>query len=226
MQVRTQSWFRLLSAAMILGLSAQVGWSAMINPNFDDQVLTEGSSSGAAPTGWSAQPSSGGLGAQNYAGPMPPTTGENWAFVNGSEAGGPGGIFQTTSDLIAANMKYELKVDVGNISNFPSATYDVSLYGFNGVSRIVLSNSNGTATLTGQSTVGSLSTLAVTYTSLANADPFLGQSIGISLATTTGIQVVFDTVRLAVTPVPEPTACSLLAVGLVGLFIARRQRGK
>ena len=166
----------------------------------------------------------GNTGTANYSGTeyfiTGSTDGQNVAFASGFQSF-HGWLSQTLSEHYQAGLTYALKVDVGSLIGYPAGGYTVSLYAgstavANVISPIAL-------------TPGTFSTITVTATVDAGSE-VSGQPITITLANSgrsqVGNQVVFDHVRLTSSgiAVPEPSTWALSAIGLFGVFAARRCR--
>ncbi len=107
---------------------------------------------------------------------------------------------------IASSDTYTLTVDVAGVSG--SSSYDVALVG---PGNLILADSPGTAV--GNQT---WNTVTATYIS-GEANPLAGQPLEIQLSTSSGVQTIFDNVRLTETT-PEPSSLVLAVIGLVGLW--------
>lgn len=169
---------------------------AVVNASFEDPDIGGGV---AVPVGWNVVNNAG---VQQFGGGTnpQPTDGGQHAFVNGPGAGG-GALHQTLTDIITDGAVLTLTVDIGQISNFNGSEGTVRLFGSNGGFTTPLSNANGTAEVAGiaPASGGPYQEVTVTYNALANGDPFAGQSIGIALEGSSGIQVLYDDVRFDIT---------------------------
>lgn len=138
------------------------------------------------------------------------------------------GIFQELTDTYTLGQSYELTVSLfGKNMAENSAMLDLSLYYRDGFGAI---NTIGNTTVTFDSTTfnPANSTTFLTYTVdiplVTGSDPWLGEPIGIKIASTSGNGNGYwdlDNVRL--TTVPEPGTMSLLALGAGGFWILRRR---
>jgi hypothetical protein len=168
----------------------------VVNPSFEANAIADNTYFFAVPTGWTNAAQAG---YQNLLPTDTPqaTDGENNAFANGG-----GSLSQLTSYTVAAGQIYTLTVDVGQLSNFSGSLATIRLFGSTLGFNTPLSNTNGTAQLTGIAPASGgpyLTNRTITYTALASGDPFLGQTLGIALVGESGTQVLFDNVRFSAT---------------------------
>lgn len=199
--------FEDLSENPFAGITDKTSWTfttgdqpLLINPSFETDAVNSGGAVGGSMTGWTAV---GAAGNQEFspgnASQIPKTIfGEQHAYTNGTNAS----VSQVTPLTITAGETYTLTVDVGQISNFSNSQGTIRLFGNTLGLGTALSNSNGTAELSGitppnQST-SYLVNQTITYTALASGDPFEGQQLGVILIGSSGIQVLYDNVRLEV----------------------------
>jgi hypothetical protein len=176
----------------------------LINPSFEADAVNSGGAVHGSMTGWTA---AGLAGNQEFspgnASQIPKTIfGEQHAYTNGPSASGPASLSQLTPLTITAGGTYTLTVDVGQVSNYSNSQGTIRLFGNTLGLGTALSNSNGTAELSGitppnQST-SYLVNQTITYTALASGDPFEGQQLGVILIGSSGLQVLYDNVRLEV----------------------------
>ena len=173
---------------------AQPPAAVVVNPSFELDVVADDSFSSAGAIGWT-KTGSPAAGPQDYNATQNPqaTNGEQHAFANGGSS-----LSQVTPFIVEAGKTYTLLVDVGVLTNFPGSLGTIRLFGNTLGINTPLANANGTAQLASIApAAGSyLTNRTVTYTALASGDPFLGQQIGIALVGQSGIQVLFDNVRL------------------------------
>ena len=220
----------LMTGVATFAVASSATGAVLVNPSFEDDPVNNGAAVTGSMTGWTAAPSNR-AGNQDFdpanASQIPlPTDGEQHAFTNGPSAGGPASLSQVTPYTITNGETYTLTVDMGQVSNFSDSEGTIRLFGSVSGLGVALTNSNGTAELAGiqalnQST-NYLTDQSVTYTALASGDPFEGEQLGIALIGSSGIQVIWDNVRLDITPVPEPSSLALLGLG--GLCVLRRRR--
>ena len=205
---------------MAVGTQASAAPITITNPSFEDDDVADGQFTNGLAAGWDTVGTV--TGTQDFStGQLPPaaTDGEQHAAVSWPDKNGS--ISQLTSHTIAAGETYTLLVDVGEVNNFSGSQATIRLFGSTAGIGTALSNANGTAVLAIVPGSGSYALdQTVTYTALASGDPFEGQDLGVGLFVTSGIQVLFDNVRLDV--VPEPTSLALLGLG--GLCVWRRRR--
>jgi hypothetical protein len=128
---------------------------------------------------------------------------------------------QTLSATLSAGATYTLSVDVGNPllgSGLLYAGYNVAFL----AGSTILAQDNTSIAVPS----GAFRTSSLTYTA-PSTGPLLGQALTISLmspGTVDDDAAFFDNVRLDATPVPEPGALCLAAIGLVSLFCCRWAR--
>lgn len=154
-------------------------------------------------------------------------------YTNGPDSA----LFQLLSSTISSGNAYTLTVDLGQYYTFTGSEGAFWIYSSGSGFTEPLTNANGTAAMfevaapegpccgPGNSSGNYSTNLSVTYTALASGDPFEGDNLGIALVGSAGIQVLWDNVRMEVTPIPEPSTALLLGLGLVGLA-SRRRRGE
>ena len=199
------------ASAALWGIPVKGDLLFVENASFEDDALTDGSSTGAI-SGWTRN--------DNGSGTYNPTTsqfpggvpdGVNSAYSNGG--GTSGGTFsQELSDVLLANRTYTLSVWVGNRldTNFPG--YTIQLYAGGrllGEDDNTVSPSNGT-----------FAESVIQYSS-SDTDPGLGDPLRIFMRSK-GVQVNFDDVRL--TSIPEPGGCGLMIAGFALTWIRIRRR--
>lgn len=189
--------------------------STIVNGDFEEPVLADGTFTLEAPTGWQLYNPNGLIPANptndsSSVGVSNPTTnsyanqvfsGQNDAFVFLKDAPGSGeaGISQTLSSTLTANIKYTLLVDVGNPKGVdPSSGIDLT--GFPGYRVELLAGDTVVAAdnNTLQIADGSFATSTVNFTVGAD-NPLLGENLCIrlvNLLTGEGTEVDFDAVAL------------------------------
>jgi hypothetical protein len=191
----------------------------LINPSFEDNAVNDGAAIVGSMTGWTA---TGAAGNQDFslssANQVPlPTDGEQHAYTNGGAS-----LRQLSSFIITAGVTYTLTVDVGQISDFSGSLGRILLFGSTSGIGTALSNTNGTAELSEISPASGgpyLLGQTVSYTALAIGDPFAGQQLGIALVGSSGIQVLYDNVRLTATA-PTNTFVNWISDPAFGLAVA------
>jgi Bacterial Ig-like domain len=185
---------------------AQPPLATVANPSFELDAVADGGYIGAGATSWT-KTGSGIAGPQDFLAAENPqaTDGEQHAFANGGNS-----LSQVTPSVVQAGQTYTLTVDVGQISNFTSSQATIHLFGSALGINTPLANTNGTAQLASIAPASGtyLTNRTVTYTALASGDPFQGQQIGIALVGESGIQVLFDNVRLTQVQTPPPAVAN------------------
>lgn len=245
---------RALLIVALLPLCAAAAPVAIVNPSFEADPNTFNEFFFGEPTGWSAIDAFGILdgsldvtgtlevtGSPYFGGVAP--DGDNVAilFVGTDTGGGEIGLRQTLSETLAANTRYTLSVEVGNIESGPTESGQFfDLRGFPGY-RIELwagttlldSDTEGTDSPIGE---GVFETRTLSFTTGAthaalgdnleirlfnlNLDPGLPDDGGPAL----DLEVDFDDVSLDATIVPLPAAAWLLFPPLA-VIAGRRRRG-
>ena len=205
--------FKSLSAALVLTSAASQA-ATVLNPSFEADIAGEGNNPGGSFTGWVV---SGAAGYQDLPGttytPLP-TDGIQNAYANF----GTGVLSQLTSEVITAGNTYTFTVDVGLLSAFAGtgSLGTIRLFGSTGGPSVSIAELTGLAPTAGTY----LTNQTISYTALASADPFAGQSVGIALINQAGTQVIFDNVRFDV--IPEPSTALLGGLGALALLRRRR----
>lgn len=158
---------------------------------------------------------------------------------NGSGGTGEYGMVQTLADVLEANTRYELSVQIGNIaSGTATSNTFFPLNGFPGyrvdllAGTTVLASDNNS--LAGTIPEGEFTPTTVTFTTGDTHDD-LGEQLGIRLVNLNvvdnsvanpndqDLEVDFDDVSLTATVVPEPTA-GLMAIVVGSLIATARHR--
>lgn len=243
------------ASTFVVSTTASAQVIPIINAGFEADVITNGAFSVLVPTGWQVyDPSSILDQGANSVGVIRPNIAQSYfpggapegaqaalVFLAGAESG-PAGLQQTLTSTLAAQTRYTLNVEIGNIASGTSLVgsadggnvfYDLD--GFPGYSIELLAGN----TLLGADSIsaGSIpegqwrrATLTVDSTSLG---AFIGEPLTIRLVNldtpgTLGapnIEVDFDAVSLSAAPVPEPGTVALWLAGL-GLLgsLTRRKR--
>ena len=177
------------------------------NPSFEANVLGENGFISSA-VGWLTPGDSGTFNPAPaiYPGGIP--DGDNVAY---SSAGGPV-ISQVLTDVLEADLEYELTVWVGNRVGTGFSGYLIELVAGG---TVIASDNNTLAPSDGEFLQSS-----ITYTP-DDTDPLLGEALEIRMRSF-GQQANFDDVMLSA--VPEPGAFAALALTAVGLLTRRRRR--
>ena len=139
-------------------------------------------------------------------------------------------IYQVLAATLQANTVYTLRVDVGDrtdltaqsgairlgyVSASPAANDD---YGLNLLTANII---NDTVPVNGAGATDGWQTWESTFTTGASPTGE-GQALRIELVTFAGVQTLWDNVRLDASPVPEPSALLLSALG--SFLLLRRRR--
>jgi Bacterial Ig-like domain len=154
--------------------------ATLVNPSFELDTVADNGFSTLGAIGWT-KTGTGSAGPQDFTSTQVPQAidGEQHAFTDSGNS-----LSQVTPFTVEAGESYTLVVDVGQISNFSGSQATIRLFGSTLGIDTPLANASGTA--------------------LAGGDPFLGQQIGIALVGQTGVQVLFDNVRLTQALPPAP----------------------
>ncbi|MGQ0627465.1 MAG: GC-type dockerin domain-anchored protein [Phycisphaerales bacterium] len=203
---------------------------AVVNHSFEANVIPVNTFAALIPQGWQGYDPSGiidqGIDALGVIRPTNisffptgATHGEHAAlvFLAGDIGGGEAGLAQTVAATLGANVRYTLRVDVGNIASGtsvpPNFVQFFNLNGFPGyrvdllAGGVVIAQDNNT--LAGSIPEGEWRESVVRFTAPAG-HPRLGTPLRIRLvnlnqqgtAQAPGIEVDFDNVRLDASPVP------------------------
>lgn len=244
------------AAAFAASTTAYAQALSITNAGFEADVIPDGAFSVFVPTGWQIYDPSGIINQNaNAVGVIRPNVEQDYfpggapegdqaalVFLAGN-ASGPAGLQQTLTSTLAAQTRYTLSVEIGNIASGTSLVgssdggnlfYDLD--GFPGYSIELLAGN----TLLGadSSSAGSIpegqwrrATLTVSSTHFGDV---LGQPLTIRLVNldTPGtpaapaIEVDFDAVSLVAAPVPEPgtVALWLAGLGLLGSLTRRKRQ--
>ena len=226
---KTINWSRRIALALgtaviVSNLATTTAFGVpitIINPSFEIDNPGPGGVSSGPTVGWS------GIGhldrtAGSFNTVIEPTPDSADAERLGWSNGGT--PTQLLSALLAANTTYTLTVDVGDRTdlNFAGTTLNLGTgpgVGNNLLTAVVIANTtpNNTA-----AAGDGWQTWQSTFTTGA-APVNLGQPLRIDLANVSGIQTLFDNVRLDATTVPEP-ATSILSAIVFGAVVCKRRR--
>jgi hypothetical protein len=215
---------RRLTVAALLALTAGAGTApAQVIPvanNSFETPVTDRNGTGSI-TGWTRSNLTGGA-----SGIWRPNVGAAGADFNlipdGSQVAfvQTGDIFQPLPNVLAANTRYDLLVDVGQdlLEPLLPGQFAVELR----ASGSVLATASAPTPAPAR-----WNTVAVSYTALPG-DPLLGQSLEIRLRdlnpSVTESDVNFDNVRVTMSPVPEPSSLALLALAAAGTAVRAGRR--
>ncbi len=213
-------WKQLLkfstAATLILGLNvANASPISINNFSFEEPTHTDGGFNAVA-TGWVVTGDSGTWNPTAAQISQGPTDALQVGFSNN------GGLSQTLSAALTANVQYTLMADV--LSRTDGFTHKSSI--------LELLTEDGTTlarTTIGAITAGNNGLLSLTFVANAN-DPNLGKNLKIALLGG-GPQSDWDNVRLDATPtttpnpVPLPGAIWLLGSGLLGILGMKKKLG-
>jgi hypothetical protein len=207
----------MVACVLIMAGPTLAGNILILNPSFEDNVLSDGGVSSAA-TNWITgnggawNPTDGWPTGQPY---IPPG-GDNVVWVN------DGSLYQDLAAILTGNTTYTLKSYVGHHPAYFDPTgmpaYAVQLLAYDSVS----GSEHLLTQISGQDPGwANWGQFEATYTA-AVGDPYLGETLRVRLIGNT--QVNFDVVSLDATAVPLPPGLLLLGSGLLGLAGWRRFR--
>ncbi len=167
----------------------------VVNPSFEADDIPNGTFQNGVAQGWTTVGTVTGTQDFNDNQSPQPTEGEQHAAISFENQT----LSQLTPHTIEAGRTYSLTADIGQVTNFTGSQATIWLFGSNEEITTPLNNSNGTAQLSEISpTRGTyLLNQTITYTTLDENDPFLGQQIGIAFTNSAGTQVLVDNVRLS-----------------------------
>ena len=229
---KTINWSRRLALALgtaviVSNLFTATAFGVLVpvvNPSFETDNPGPGGVSSGPTVGWS------GVGhLDRTAAPFntviePTPDGADAERLGWSNGGTP---TQLLSTLLAANTIYTLTVDVGDRTDLTFAGAALNLgtgvgVGNNLLPAVVIANTtpNNTA-----AAGDGWQTWQSTFTTGA-APVNLGQPLRIDLANVSGIQTLFDNVRLDASPVPEPASGILSAIVFGAVMCLRRRTGR
>jgi hypothetical protein len=205
----------ILSAAFVGSVKADT--IAILNPSFESPTVASGTHD-TMPTSWTQigeYAGVAGLAGMDIASPPDGSAQALWA--NYSDGGADaGGAYQVLSATLLANTTYSLTADMGIRSGVPSGGITFNLgYGSTPGANLLTAQTHQTD----WPAAGEWDTLTWTFATGANPTG-LGQSLRVELMSSTGVQTLFDDVRLTsvTAPVPEPSALVLTVIGLIGLL--------
>lgn len=236
---------------------------SVVNAGFETDAAPPGCFEILTPAGWSVYDPNNLLGGGNVVGVIDPTGTTNFpagapeglnvalVYMEGSAGAGPMGLTQVLTDTLAANTRYTLTVEVGDIDSGqgppPCDTAGFfNLKGFPGYQIQILAGGVVVAeddnSLAGSLTEGMFAT-STTILDVPGGHPQLGQALEIRLINLNnpgtpeepGIEVDFDDVMLMTEPLPSSipavsdwglltAALALLVVG--SLLLQRRSESK
>lgn len=213
---------RLLATLLLSTLPAS---AALVNGNFDADVLAEGNATCSGTigfTGWSSPGFSCGTGLFNpgpasYPGGNAPSN-DNIAYHNG-----PSAFYQTSaSDVWTAGQTQVFSILIGQRLDETYAGYTIELWAgtpLAPLSTLVASQTNAVSPGPGSFVPTSLSFTPT------GGETWIGQNVGVLFrGETLGVQTNFDNAEL--NGVPEPGTLALLGSALLGLGVARRRQGR
>jgi hypothetical protein len=204
----------LLYAAVCVAVShVSAATISIVNPSFEEPVLSPGGFTSSAPTGWSA---TGTVGAWyplagTYFSAIPP---DQHQIVYLGVDNGPASLSQTLTDSLSPNTTYTLSFYAGLQSDHGESDYTVSLLAG---STVLASDSNGALTS------GNFTYRSIVYQS--GASPATG-TLGITVDVPVS-QVVFDSFSLVAVEgpanesAPEPGTMGLTGAGAALLAYLR-----
>ncbi|MBS0659522.1 MAG: hypothetical protein JSR82_14870 [Verrucomicrobia bacterium] len=231
-----------LSPFLLLVTAGSLGAQSLTIRNFSFEIPVTPAGTFIAgpaspPTGWSVFGSTSitrAVGVLNpatttlYTQPVP--HGSNVAVVFLMSGGGPAGLEQTLTDVLALNTTYTLSLQIGNIANDPNPPHNsFDFTGFPGYRVELLAG--GTLLAFDQNSVlpaeGAFLPTSFEFTT-GPSHPQVGQPLQIRLINLNGagIEVNFDDVQLvanAAVPEPGTIAAGVLAVALLGWRLRARR---
>jgi hypothetical protein len=210
-----QAFCLIVAIILMFGINiANASPISINNPSFEEPTHTDGGFTAVA-TGWVVTGDSGTWNPTTAQISQGPTDGLQVGFSNN------GGLSQTLSAVLTANMRYTLMVDV-------LSRTDGFFHRESGLELLTAEGTQLAATILGPITAGNNGLLSLTFVASAN-DPNLGKNLKITLLGIGGPQSDWDNVRLDATPtitpnpVPLPGAIWLLGSGLVGILGMRKR---
>lgn len=161
--------------------------------NFSFEEADIGGQQVQVPTGWSRDGANGGMADRAES-----TEDDQHIWANGPSAGGPTTFHITLGEEITEGVSYTLTVDVFQTDNFTGSEATIRLFGSDAGFATALAEVAGIAPPQN----GTLFNQTVMFT--ASAGEATGQTLGIPLVGSGGIQARFDNVRLTASA-PPPT---------------------
>ncbi|MDG1069972.1 MAG: Ig-like domain-containing protein [Akkermansiaceae bacterium] len=161
--------------------------------NFSFEEADIGGQQVQVPTGWSRDGANGGMADRAES-----TEDDQHIWANGPSAGGPTTFHITLGEEITEGVSYTLTVDVFQTDNFTGSEATIRLFGSDAGFATALAEVAGIAPPQN----GTLFNQTVMFT--ASAGEATGQTLGIALVGSGGIQARFDNVRLTASA-PPPT---------------------
>ena len=214
----------LFASLWVLGVGhVQAATVFIINHSFEDDDIADNTNSNSAPSGWSVTGAGASYLDRNGTGgfndlidPTPdPDDSEQMAWSNGND------FYQLTGTAIAANTTYTLTVDVGDRTDTTFQVSELRLgvgasFGSNLLTPTVISN---TTPVNDTGSSDGWQTWTTTFTT--GASPTAG-NLRIEILNS-GVQSLYDNVRLESSPIPEPSTALLGALGSLILLCRRRK---
>lgn len=188
----------MVAAISVASLSANAIPVPIQNYSFEDPVVGDGNSSYSAPPNWTGfaggsaaieDPNANFTGVAGSPGTLPGSAnGVQYWHVNGSDAGGPGGIYQDVGQ-IQPNTTYTLTVAMGQRSDINNAQGTISLVNGTDNTGTTLAYTNVDVSSVPSGSFGDV-VLTVTTGAGASGD------LTVVLQSTTGVQIGFDNIRV------------------------------
>ncbi len=212
-----QSKITLLIVAAVSVMTANAGL-VVVNPGFDADVVTDGSSTCNGTigfTGWNSFNSGCGTGLLNpdssqYPGGVAPSQ-NNVAYHNG-----PAGFWQALTNTYQAGTTYTFGLLVGQRLDVGFGGYIIELRSGSGTGALLASTTNAVSP-----GAGAFLPTSVSYT-VGSGDAAIGQQIAVVFRGI-GVQTSFDNVTVN-SSVPEPGTYAMVGAGALLALLRHKRR--